>query len=99
MATGIAVEREFRASLKEALMSGVKAALAENPQAGLEEIRAHAIYHARESVPDAIAYLVPGDGVLDRLALRAYREAVEGLGDPTPKKWTGSGRHALHVGR
>ena len=83
-ATGIEVDRNAREVLKEAIMSGVKAMLAENPQAGLEQIKAYAIYHARESVPDAIAHLVPGEGVLDRLALRAYREAMEGAGIAMP---------------
>ena len=31
------------------------------------------------------------------LAKRVFQ--LHGTCDPAPKKWTGSGRHALHVGR
>ena len=83
-ATGIAVEREAREALHSAIKSGIEAALAGGPDAGLEEIKAHAIFHAQQSVPDAIEQLVPGDGVLDRLALRYYREAMERVGVAIP---------------
>ncbi|MBN9674656.1 hypothetical protein JF542_02735 [Salipiger bermudensis] len=83
-ATGIAIEREAREALHSAIKSGIEAALARGPEAGLEEIKAHAIFHAQQSVPDAIEQLVPGDGVLDRLALRYYREAMERFGVQVP---------------
>ena len=51
--------------------------LRDGPEAGLDVIKAQAVMHAKESVPDAIRILVPGDGVLDRLAVRYYREAME----------------------
>ncbi|EPX78510.1 hypothetical protein [Salipiger mucosus] len=79
MATGIAVERDAREALHEAIKSGVEAALERGPETGVEQIKAHAIFHARESVPDAIRILVPGEGVLDRLAVRYYRESMERL--------------------
>ena len=83
-ATGIAIEREARDALHSAIKSGIEAALARGPEAGLEEIKAHALFHAQQSVPDAIEQLVPGDGVLDRLALRYYREAMEKVGVGIP---------------
>ena len=83
-ATGIAIEREAREALHSAIRSGIEAALARGPEAGLDEIKAHAIFHAQQSVPDAIERLVPGDGVLDRLALRYYREAMERVGVGIP---------------
>ncbi|WP_370045452.1 MULTISPECIES: hypothetical protein [Salipiger] len=83
-ATGIAIERAAREALHSAIRSGVEAALARGPEAGLEEIKAHAVFHAQQSVPDAIERLVPGDGVLDRLALRYYREAMGRAGVQIP---------------
>lgn len=83
-ATGIAIEREAREALHSAIRSGVEAAIEGGPEAGLDEIKAHAVYHAQQSVPDAIAILVPGDGVLDRLAVRYYREAMERFGVQVP---------------
>ena len=83
-ATGIAIERAAREALHSAIKSGIEAALARGPEAGFEEIKAHAIFHAQQSVPDAIEQLVPGDGVLDRLALRYYREAMERVGVAIP---------------
>ena len=82
--TGIRIEAAAREALHSAIKSGVEAAVLEGPGAGFEVIKAHAIYHARQSVPDAIARLVPGDGVLDRIALRYYREAMERAGVQIP---------------
>ncbi|WP_235939748.1 hypothetical protein [Salipiger sp. PrR007] len=82
--TGIRIEAAAREALHSAIKSGVEAALLEGPDAGFEVIKAHAIYHAQQSVPDAIARLVPGDGVLDRLALRYYREAMDRVGVQIP---------------
>lgn len=83
-ATGMAIERDARDALHSALKSGVEAALRDGPEAGLEVIKAQAVMHAKESVPDAIRILVPGDGVLDRLAVRYYREAMERVGVAVP---------------
>lgn len=82
--TGIRIEAAAREALHSAIKSGVEAALLEGPDAGFEVIKAHAIYYAQQSVPDAIARLVPGDGVLDRLALRYYREAMDRVGVQIP---------------
>lgn len=83
-ATGIAFEEKHRRALHSAIQSGVEAALAEGPEARLDMIKAHAIYHAQQSVPDAIEALVPGDGVLDRIAVRYYREAMARVGVAVP---------------
>ena len=83
-ATGIAIERDAREALHSAIKSGVEAALIRGPEAGFEEVKAFAIHHAQQSVPDKIEQLVPGDGVLDRLALRYYREAMEKVGVGIP---------------
>jgi hypothetical protein len=84
MATGIAIEKDARDALHSAIKSGVEAALAEGPDAALDTVKAHAIYHAQQSVPDAIEALVPGEGVLDRIAVRYYREAMERVGVAIP---------------
>ncbi|MEN9059988.1 hypothetical protein [Ponticoccus litoralis] len=83
-ATGIAIDEKHLRALHSAIQSGVEAALAEGPEAGLDMIKAHAIYHAQQSVPDAIEALVPGDGVLDRIAVRYYREAMARVGVAVP---------------
>lgn len=76
VATGIRIEQSARDALHSALKSGIEVALAEGPDAGLDEIKRRAVDYAHRSVPDAIAALVPGDGVLEDLALRYYREAL-----------------------
>ncbi|MCA0963210.1 hypothetical protein [Salipiger bermudensis] len=90
-ATGIAIERDAREALHSAIKSGVEAALARGTDAGFEEVKAFAIHHAQHSIPEKIEQLVPGDGVLDRLVLRYYREAMAHAGlqipaDPTPSR-------------
>jgi len=82
--TGMRIERDARDALHSALRSGVEAALRNGPSAGLDAVKAHAILHARESVPDAIRILVPGEGVLDRIAVRYYQEALERAGVKLP---------------
>jgi len=42
--------------------------------------------HLRESVPDALTALTPGDGVLDRLIERYSREAMAKIGQQTSTK-------------
>lgn len=74
LSTGIRLEENARDALHSAIISGVEAALAgENPK---DVVIQHAVAYAHNSVPDAIARLVPGDGVLDQLALRYYNEIV-----------------------
>lgn len=74
MWTGIRIEENARDALHSAIISGVEAALAgDNPK---DVVIQHAVAYAHNSVPDAIRQLVPGDGVLDALALRYYNEIV-----------------------
>jgi hypothetical protein len=64
------------------------------------EPRAGRARQAGQQVPDSIpgpegTHALEGDlAYLDRLGMAGYR-----IADLAPKKWTGSGRHALHVGR
>lgn len=85
-ATGIRIDAAHREALHSAVQSGIEAALEEGPEAGLDEIKAHAIAYAHRSVPDAIKHLVPGDGILDDLALRYYREALQRAGIQRPSE-------------
>ena len=78
--TGVEIEKRHREALHEALMSGVMSALKHGPQVGMGTIKAHAIAHARQSVPDAMRALVPGETVLDDIAERYAREALARLG-------------------
>lgn len=75
--TGIQVEAKHREALHEALMSGAMAAVRHGPKEGFATLEAQAISHARASVPDAVRYLVPGETVLDTIAERYVREAME----------------------
>jgi hypothetical protein len=80
-ATGIRIEEKHMRALHSAIMTGVEAAMIDGPEAGIEVIKHRAVRYAQQSVPDAIRALVPGDGVLDRLAERYVREAMAGIGD------------------
>lgn len=72
--TGIRIDESSRDALHSAIISGVRAALeGGSPK---DEVIRHAVIYAHKSVPDAIRRLVPGDGVLDELALRYYNELV-----------------------
>ncbi|WP_323764604.1 hypothetical protein [Marinovum sp.] len=84
-ATGIRIDAAHREALHSAIRSGIEAALEEGPEAGLGDIKAAAIAYAHRSVPGAIRALVPGEGVLDALALRYYREAMQRAGFPAPE--------------
>ena len=75
--TGITIQKRHREALHEALLSGASSAVMHGPQEGLRTLKAQAVAHARESVPDAIRALVPGDTVLDRIAERYVMEALE----------------------
>lgn len=75
-ATGIRIEEKHMRALHSAIMTGVEAAMIDGPEAGIEVIKHRAVRYAQQSVPDAIRALVPGDGVLDRLAERYVREAM-----------------------
>lgn len=85
VATGIRIEQGARDALHSALKSGIEVAMAEGPEAGFEDIKRQALTYAHRSVPDAIAALVPGDGILDDLALRYYHEAMSRTGIERPQ--------------
>lgn len=82
LATGIEVEAKHREALHRAAQTGVESAILHGPRVALETLKAHAIQHMRESVPDALKALTPGDGVLDRLVERYAREALNKIGEP-----------------
>lgn len=82
LATGIQIETQHRAALHEAIKSGVESAIFHGPDVALGTLKAHVVQHLRESVPDALKALAPGDGVLDRLVERYAREALNKIGEP-----------------
>ncbi|AKO96840.1 hypothetical protein MALG_01664 [Marinovum algicola DG 898] len=84
-ATGLRIDEGHRRALHSAIRSGIEAALEDGPEAGLDEIKAASVDYAHRSVPGAIRALVPGEGVLDALALRYYREAMQRAGLPAPE--------------
>jgi hypothetical protein len=70
--TGIQIEERHRQALHSAIRTGV-VALAERGLTGDELIKGVKDY-IRQSVPDALASLVPGDGVLSTLIKAKVRE-------------------------
>lgn len=78
-ATGLRIEREHREALHEAIKSGVESAYRHGPAVAVGTLRAHVVQHLRESVPDAMKALTPGDGVLDRIIERYSRDAINRL--------------------
>ena len=80
--TGIRIEQAHQDSLHKAIMTGVESAMRYGPQAGFDTIKAHVIAHLKQSVPDALKALTPGDGVLDNLIDRYARAALAKLGEP-----------------
>ena len=82
LATGIQIEKGHRDALHQAIKSAVESALYHGPDVALGTLRAHVVQHLRESVPGALAALMPGDGVLDRLIERYAHEALTKIGEP-----------------
>lgn len=82
LATGIQIEKSHRDALHQAIKSAVESAMLHGPDVALGTLKAHVVQHLRESVPDAMKALVPGDGVLDRLVERYAREALNRIGEP-----------------
>jgi hypothetical protein len=81
--TGIKIEQAHQDSLHRAIKSAVESALFHGgPKVAAQTLKAHVVQHLRESVPDALKALVPGDGVLDRLIERYAREALAKIGEP-----------------
>lgn len=81
-ATGIQIEKGHREALHEAIITSVESGMRYGPDVGFGTLKAHVVAHLRESVPDALKALTPGDGVLDRLIERYTREALASLGEP-----------------
>lgn len=82
LATGIRIEQAHQESLHRAIKTAVESAIFHGPEVALGTLKAHVVQHLRESVPDALKALVPGDGVLDRLIERYAREALNKIGEP-----------------
>ena len=81
-ATGIQIEASHRDALHEAIRSAVESALRHNAKTGFSTMKAHVVQHLRESVPDELKALTPGDGVIDRLIDRYVGEALNRMGEP-----------------
>lgn len=71
---GIEIEARHREALHSALMSGIQSAL-QRGITGSEAVQA-AVWHAANSVPDALLALKPGAGVLTSIAEAKYRDIV-----------------------
>jgi hypothetical protein len=82
MATGLQIEAKHREVLHEAIITAVESGMKLGPEVGMETLRAHVFHHLRQSVPQALTALTPGDGVLDRLIERYAREALAKFGEP-----------------
>ncbi|NEX45172.1 hypothetical protein G3572_03070 [Rhodobacter sp. ETT8] len=82
LATGIRIEQAHQESLHRAIKTAVESAIFHGPNVALGTLKAHVVQHLRESVPDALKALTPGDGVLDRLVERYAREALNKIGEP-----------------
>lgn len=82
LATGIRIEQAHQDSLHRAIKSAVESALSHGTNVAFGTLKAHVVQHLRESVPDALKALTPGDGVLDRLVERYTREALNKFGVP-----------------
>lgn len=67
--------------MHEAIKTAVESTLRLGPREGAKTLKAHVVQHLRESVPDALTALTPGDGVLDRLIERYTREALNRIGE------------------
>lgn len=71
---GIEIEARHRDALHSALMSGIEAAF-EAGATGEDAVQA-AVQHAKASVPDAVAALIPGNGVLEAIARSKARGLI-----------------------
>jgi hypothetical protein len=85
-ATGIRIEEKHQRALHQGILTAVESALQGNAGQSGQMLRAHVMNHLRESVPDALTALTPGDGVLDRLIERYSREAMAKIGQQTSTK-------------
>lgn len=76
LATGITIQQVHQENLHRAIKTAIESAMLHGPKEAGATLKAHVIQHLRESVPDALKALTPGDGVLDRLIERYAREAL-----------------------
>ena len=75
--TGVQVSEKHKRILHDAMMTGATAAVKHGPTEGLQTMKRLAIQHVRQSAPEAVKYLVPGDTVLDSIAERYVQEAID----------------------
>ena len=81
-ATGIRIEQAHQDSLHKAIITGVESGMRHGAKVGSDTFKVHVFQHLRESVPDALKALTPGDGVIDRLIDRYVVEALNKFGEP-----------------
>jgi len=68
--TGIEIDEKHLRAFHEAIKTGVESAMRHDVNASVSTVRAHVVQHLKESVPEALTRLTPGDGVIDRLIER-----------------------------
>lgn len=76
------IEEKHRLALHEAIMSGVELALEDDPVRNtvvLGHVKNKVREHVYNSVPNAVAALIPGDTVLDAIAVRYINRAIRKL--------------------
>lgn len=78
--TGVTIEKKAREDLHEAIMTAVRTAIKHDPNIAFHNLKVEVMDYLHESVPDALATLMPGSGVLDRLIERYAEEVLDRLG-------------------
>ena len=78
--TGIQIEAKHRDALHSAIKTYVESSLKHGHDVGIDYLKANTLDYLKRSIPDALAALVPGDGVLDKLVERYAAEALATLG-------------------
>ena len=77
--TGIEIEAKHREALHSAMMSGVESAMQNGPSKAADMLVEEANAYAKATVPDAISKLAPDNFILQRLAERYVRKALDRL--------------------
>jgi len=77
--TGIEIDEKHLRAFHAAIKTGVESALRHGVDASVSTVRAHVVQHLKESVPEALTRLTPGDGVVNRLIERYTLEAINKL--------------------
>ena len=78
--TGIKADEKHLIAFHEAVVTGVESAMHNGLDDSLSTMRAHVVQHLKESVPEALAALAPGDGVIDQLAVSLRRSGAGEIG-------------------